>query len=349
MARGMFRQENLAPDTGGSFKEGNLKVIKAAVFRNHHPDVRPGQKDRGTVVAIALECNRLDEDLDPILDQDEEPVKETIILGLGNGSLKDVHPGVAGSLEEALSEDGEGIEDQGTEDGEEGNTLFLVNKEWKLHPKTAAGIFFASLQKGREKEKEKGQFLFKGCQLPPEKVDALFYGPSWKGYVFHIKNWVDPDNTIKDEQGKDRTISYKVVEKVLKSPGKGGKEEEKGEKEEKPAKTGKKKLADDGDEAPAAAAPKKEAKEGTNGNKQVEGVVATILTKLSETNDGETITMKQFRTQAKEQLDKMGAKVDESLHVDIISTYKDIEWLVKHAEKYDMTVSEDRASVTFAT
>lgn len=195
MPNGLLNPKNAAPDTGGSgFKEGMIRV-DTSVFRVHKDkDPDPLPKDyipRDPICALIWDVTRLNENMEPMTDEHENPLIETLKFGLGGKSITKVHPG------KAEGPDDEEVEDLGVVVGTEGPTVFMADKDFQIHPKSAIHYLYNSLK---------------------NKVDEKFidrvWAPDWNGLVVFMKSHVT-DDKIKDSKGVERPISYKVVDKVV--------------------------------------------------------------------------------------------------------------------------------------
>lgn len=199
MPKGLFQPKNFAPDTGGGFKEGMVRIDKSVFVVHKAPDPENPPKDyvaRAPVCALKWSITRLDEDLDPITDDDGGAITEVATFSLGGKSLVQVHPGNASSAED------EEVEDQGDKVGAEGNTLFLIAPNFQLHPKSGAAHLFASL---------------KAKDYSEEYLDRV-WAPDFEGMVCFMKNVPDTDVMITGNDGKERATPFKVVEKIVVFP-----------------------------------------------------------------------------------------------------------------------------------
>jgi hypothetical protein len=125
------------------------------------------------------------------------------------------------------------------------------------------------------------------------------------------------------DDGKERNISYKVVDKILRAPyekkGKGAAVASIGDKSDKASSNGK--------------------------DTDAEAKLKPILEALSTEMAGETLTKKALATRVSTALQK--GKIDAKMHVPILNLVKDDAWLKKNANKFDMTVDADENTIQF--
>jgi hypothetical protein len=128
--------------------------------------------------------------------------------------------------------------------------------------------------------------------------------------------------------GKERPITYKVVDKVVRLPysSKGGRTAAGGAK----GATG------------GAGTGVKDAKTA-----EAEVKLGEILEALSAELDGTQITSKRLSMRVSDALKK--GDVDPKLHVPVIALLKDQAWLKANSKKYDMTCDFEENSVVFGT
>lgn len=253
MPKGFFNPKNYAPDTGGSFKEGLVRVDQSCFKVNQVKPPDPLPKNylpKPPFVALVWNITRLDEDQKPLETADGDPVTEVLSFGLGGKSIGSIHPG------NASGPDDEEVEDLDVEPGTEGNTLFFTGGEMpQLHPKTGVAHLIASLRAKGFKE----EYL--------ERV----WAPDYKGLVCFMKAWFsdDPKDAMVGADGKERPVPYKVVDKILSAP-----YEKKGK-------------------AAAAGAGSAGEKAASNGkNSEAEATLKPILEAISTELAGETISKK---------------------------------------------------------
>lgn len=330
--KGLLKSANFAESLDGfAFKEGFVRVDQAS-FRVHQN--REQKKDDGSTVpgmikfALVLSVTRLDEDQDPLKDEQDEDMIEDIILGLGSKALVGIHPGGADGP------DDQEVEDLGIEPGTEGKTVFFVNGDYQVHPMTAAAVFAASLEKAGWKE----------------EFNRL-WAPDFVGSIFHMKSQVG-DKKMKDPRtGKDVDINYKIVDKIVRA-GYEAKKTVKGAGAAKleAVKGGKSAAAEKGEKVAEKVADKTTAPESApSKNAEAESILKPILEHMSETQDGRRFTRKGFTTQVQAALQK--EKVEPKLHVPILTLIKDDGWLTKNSSKFDMTVdlAAEPVTITFGT
>jgi hypothetical protein len=290
--RGLFNPRNAAPDTGGQFKEGFVRVDESSLAVVQDPGAR-----RGPYVALKWVVTRLDEDQNPLEGPEGDAQVESLLFGLGGRSLSKCHPAKA----ESPDDDGEAVEDLGEAIGTEGNTICMLDKAWQIHPKSALMHLMASID-GKVKE---------------AYLDRV-WAPDWKGCILYMKSLVT-DDTIKGDDGKDRPISYKVVDRVVRGPGEGAK-------------------------AKVVAGKSAGAKKPVEGG--AEDVAAKVMAKLAEARRGETLTAKSLGVAVGQLLTKH--KVDPKLHVPIITLIKSLDWVKKGQEKFGYVLDEAEGTITFA-
>ena len=195
---GLLHPKNFAPDQGGfEFKEGYVR-IDVSEFRACRPR-EPKVKAADYVAdpdytALHWGFTRLDEDMEPMLDESDNPLTETVEFKAGKKSLASVHPGGADSMN-----DNE-VEDLGVAPGTAGPTLFMVNKEWQLHPNSGLAHLITSLQGKVD-----------------EKIFDRVWAPDWVGMVCFIKSRPN----VK-EKPTDMAYNITYVDRVVKMGKSGG-------------------------------------------------------------------------------------------------------------------------------
>ena len=129
MRLGLLNPKNFVESGGGGgFKEGIRKVVNS-MFKVDHQEFE-GAAPRPPVVALVWTCERLDDDLDPMVDEATgEAMVETLKFPLGGKSLSKIHPA------EATGPEDDEPEDAGVEVNTEGPTLFVVDPKWQLDPR----------------------------------------------------------------------------------------------------------------------------------------------------------------------------------------------------------------------
>lgn len=298
--KGLFNPANFAEDTGGGFKEGPVLVEKcvcAVTQRN----AREGQKQENPHASIVYRCIRLDPDTqEPMQNADGEPEKAEIVLGLGSKSLPHVHPG------RVQSADSDEVQDAGDAVGAEGNTLYILKEDWKLHPKTAAAIWFDSLYK---------------AGFRAELIDRM-YMPDYDGAVLDVAVHQEETDEKDEKTGKPRTIPYKIVRKIIRAPyekqGKG-----KGSAAAAGASSGKKETAGSAGSG-----------SGGSGDQEVVSALTPILLKLSEELDGQKFSPKSLATKVNQAA--VAGGVNPKLIVPMIGLVKSAAWVEENGEAFDM-------------
>lgn len=333
MARqGFLRNPAPEMDRTPRFQEGNVQVLEST-FKVHHPDVPAGQKDSGAKVVLAWKVQRLDETLDVMKDEDDEPCTEELYFGVGGKSLAHVHPGKADSPG-AADED---IEDLGDADNTEGNTLFFKNPGYEINSKAGLRILIASMDAGLDsgKDVKPQKHYFNGAGVKAEYLDRI-WAPDWVGCIFHMTTFMHPEVKMPGNDGVERMTAYKIVTKVHRGPG-------------EKANTGKgaTKAATKSAPKAAAAATGGEEKAASNGagNESQMNVLRPILNKLAEENEGQTLTVKAFNKALKMKLDE--GKVEAPEQLKIMAIYKEDAWLVENGPRFDFTFDPAERTVAF--
>lgn len=326
-AQGLFNPKNAAPDSGGGFREGLLNIVDAEISVVQR-DARAGQEQELAHPALVLTGVQLDPDTqEPVTDGDGKPVKQVLNLGTGSKSLQFMHPGVADSP------DSDDVEDQGTEVGATGNTIYMVKDDYRLHPKTGLMVFMGSLEAAGWKE---------------EYLNRV-WAPDFVGSTFFITTRLDP--TGEKEKGPDgkereRTIPYKVVGKIIRAGYEGGGKAKTGKAAGKAA-AGAAKGAN-GAATPASVAATA-AGNGAGAGASVsadEGVVAAltpILMTLSEELSGQSVSVKALRTRVTKLLNTNN--VNPKMHVPALQLVANPAWMEENGPMFDLTVAE--GMVTF--
>src|SRR6185312_2003233 len=299
--KGFLNPENAAKSTGSGFREGNVKVI-GSVFRVHKGKSGEGQPERDPITALVWNIQRLDDDLEPLTNEDGENITEELVFSLGGKSLAHVHPGTADSADA----DDEDIEDAGDEVNAEGQTLKLVDSDFRPHEKSSIVKLMASL---------------KNAGYKPEYVERV-WANDFIGLVCFMKTEVDndlPKQKYTDKNGKEqeRSTAYKVVSKIISAPyeGKG------------------KKAADKSTDKKDSGAVPADGKGGKNS--EAEAALKPVLEKISTDRDGDTISRKAFNNLVTTTL--QAQKVSPKLHVPVLSLIKDDVWLTKNGPKFDIS------------
>ncbi len=189
---GLVNPKNAAESSGG-FKEGLVR-IDTSVYKVHKGKSGEGQEESQPKLALVWNVTRLDEDKEPLTDEEDNPIQEEVVFSLGGKSLQHVRPGRADSA------DSEDIEDMGVEINAEGPTVFVVNQSW--HPDKKSSI--VALQES---------LIGKGLDLDRT------WAPDYVGAIVYLKS--KPSGQIisrPDKSGRmvDQTYSYKIVDKVEK-------------------------------------------------------------------------------------------------------------------------------------
>lgn len=303
---GLFNPANFAEDSGSGFREGLVKVIEAD-FRVQQRDARQGQKQEDPHPALVLKCHVLDPDTqEPREDKDGEPEKVELSFGLGSKALSKIHPGASDSP------DSDEVEDLGDEVGAKGNTVSVLDSEFRLHPKTGAAMFFLSLEKAGFK---------------PAYLNRM-WAPDMVGCVFEMATHQEPtgEKEMKDGKERDRTIPYKIVKKLVRASyeGKGGKGKDKEGKGDSGA----------GGSTSAGSSKGKQ----SDGNVEVVEALSPILMKLSETLDGQTISLKALGTKVNAAATEAG--VNPKLLVPMLALAKNADWIEANGKRYDMKMED---------
>lgn len=344
-ARGLFKTENFAEQLDGfKFKEGFVRV-DSSVYKVHQNRERKnddGSTTPGEIkLAWVLGVTRFDEDMNPLKDEHDEDLTEEFVLSLGGKALAQAHPGKADSPED------EEVDDQGDEVNSEGNTIFMVNPDYKLHPSTASAKFMDSLNNAGWKED------YNRC-----------WAPDYVGSVFFVKGEPNKIEGKVDKKGKPVEYDVKVVSKIVKA----GYEVKSGGASKAAAKAGKSAQAAEkqskgaGAEASGVAEKAAAAEKADNSAKSpspAEAALKPILQKISEHYDGQRFTRKALVTKVNMALqngkveDSVTGKVEPKLHVPVMSLLKDDKWMTANSlpksGDYDMTYDAEAGTVTFGT
>jgi hypothetical protein len=286
-AVGLLNPQNATKSTG-SFKEGCIRIDSCSY------KVHKGQAGEGDPPVPATKMSwvvtRLAESGDePLLDEHDQPITEELLFSLGGKSLPFVHPGNADGPED------EEPEDLGTDEGASGNTIFLNAQDWRPHERSGIIVLMSSLAQ---------------LQVKSEYLNRC-WAPDWVGCVFEMKTKAG------DKAADGRTFSYKIVSKILVSPG----------------------------SKKAAGKAKAAAVNGSTVDPEAEAAIAPILRTISEELDGQSITRKAFLNRVRGALDTI--KVDSKLLVPILSLAKDDRWLAKNQQAYDYKLDESNNSIAF--
>lgn len=204
MALGLMQKKNFAEDTGGGskFKEGFVRVDDSQFavvqpFIIEESKRKPGYKIPAPFIALAWDISRLDEDMQPMTDDDENPLTETILFKLGGKALGKVHPGKADSMNDAE------IEDAGIAAGTKGPTLFFTDPTFRLHPSSGLAKLADSL----------------AGKVPEEILDRE-WAPDYNGMVVFMKAVMSgKDNMFTGADGKDHEYAIKVADRVVRMGG----------------------------------------------------------------------------------------------------------------------------------
>jgi hypothetical protein len=306
MRLGLLNPKNFVESGGGGgFKEG-IRKVTAAAFKVDHQEFE-GSAPRPPVVALVLTCERLDDDLDPMVDDATgEAIIETLKFPLGGKSLSKIHPA------EATGPEDDEPEDLGVEVNTEGPTLFVVDQKWQLDPRSGCAHLMASLS----------------TKLKEGFLDNV-WAPNFVGLVAFFKTVPDEAVKIAGKDGVERPVNYKVVDKVITAPY-DGKTSKKGKGVDFAAKNAENKAAK------AAKAPKEASPEET--------LLIGILKQIAEDMAGETLTIKALGTMVSSALNKSG---NTKQLVPVQTVLKSEGWLAKNGEKAGLSVDEDDKTVTF--
>lgn len=212
----MLNPKNFVESGGAGFKEGIRKVV-GACFKVDHQEFE-GSAPRAPVVALVLTCERLDDDLDPMIDDATgKAIVETLKFPLGGKSLSKIHPA------EATGPEDDEPEDLGVEVNTEGPTLFVVDQKWQLDPRSGCAHLMASL----------------ATKLKDGFLDNV-WAPNFVGLVAFFKAVPDENVKIAGRDGVERPVNYKVVDKVITAPYDGKGKKAKGTPAAEPKAAGKK-------------------------------------------------------------------------------------------------------------
>lgn len=189
---GLLNPKNAAPNTGGGFKEGLIRVDNS-IFRVVQPNAAAGEVARGPHLALVWDITRLDENMEPLTDEHDQPIVETLTFGVGGKSLTNYRVG------KADGPDDQEIEDLGDKVGTEGPTLYPIqDPPAKINPKSGIHYLYVSLE---------------------NKYDEAHINHTWApdhiGLLAHMST-VPGEGTMKGKDGVERPFMMKVVDKVLK-------------------------------------------------------------------------------------------------------------------------------------
>ncbi len=345
MPKGLLNPKNAVESSSDSgFKEGFIRV-DASAFTVHQNRERKN-KDTGAVTpgeikfGLVWDVTRLDEDQDPLKDENDNDVVEKLVFGLGSKALPKAHPG------KADSPDDEDVEDLGDEVSTAGPTIFLVNPDFKLHKMTALAVLMESLSKAGWKE---------------EYLDRV-WAPDYTGSVFHMKTQIG-ENKMKGDDGKERDVTYKVVDRIVKAGYEvksGGKGASKAGKST-PAVAEGKKGTGAAVTATVAEPVAEKAGKAAAAPTEAELAITPILQAISEHFDGQRFSRKQLKTMVLQAAQTgtvngttlPGGKADPKQQIPAASLILDAKWMQKHSlpgnAAFDMTYDDAAGNVTFGT
>lgn len=308
MARiALLDPKNFAPE-GSKFKEGYVRVDKSAyAVVQDRPYGAQAQKPPYT--ALVWDVTRLSEELEPMNDDDGNPLTEKLNFSLGQKSLAMIHPG------NGTGPDDDEPEDLGEEVGVEGNTLLLKVDDFKLNSKSGLAKLSASLTK----------MGYTALHM------SRMWAPDFKGVVFHMKPELSDEKILGDD-GKEHPISYKIADKFFPAgkvaTGAAAPLPKKGAQSEKKAASG---SGGANGKAPA--------------DNDAEKLLDPIMLKLSEDLDKQAITRKALSAKVAGELQSAG--IETKMHIPILTLVKDAGWLEKNGPRYDFSFNADAGTVTF--
>jgi len=308
---GLLNPKNASESSGGSFKEGNVLVTRS-VFKVYKKPDYPGQAPTEPVLALVWDVTRLDEDLNPLRNDEGDELKEQIVVSLGGSSLQKAHPGMA------ESPDADEVEDLGDKIGTEGPTVFVIKDGW--FPDKRAGITHLN-----------DSLIKKG--FDPKILDRG-WAADFTGGIYLMKTWIDEANKLPSKDGVERGTPYKVTDKIIRFP------------YEKKAGAGEKASGGGAKGKTAKGATAAEGSEEAAGSEK-ETILNGILNELTEELDGEELSRKAFNQRVIGKLNLN--EVDAKLHVPIMSLVKDDKWAAKNLKKYDMKLNAETNSVQIGT
>jgi hypothetical protein len=192
MARiALLDPKNFAPDTGSKFKEGFVRVDQS-----HYSVVQDkpfsGKPQQPPYTAMVWSVTRLGEDLEPLTDEEGNPLVEKLNFGLGGKCLPMIHPGNGTGPED------DEPDDLGEEVGVEGNTLALISEDFKLNSKSGLGKLSSSLMK---------------IGYTPLHMTRM-WAPDFAGVILHMRPELSEEKMMGSD-GKEYQISYKVADKFF--------------------------------------------------------------------------------------------------------------------------------------
>jgi hypothetical protein len=188
---GLLHPKNAQESSNFAFKEGFVKVVNSSFKVIQPREPKEKKKDyiaRSPFTALVWDVNRLDENLEPLTDEHDNPLTESIEFSLGSKGITNWHPGKGDTPDDT------DIEDQGVKPGAEGNTIFIVNASAAINSNSGISALSTSLL---------------------GKVEELFlnreWAPDWIGGVFYMKGI-----QVKSGEGDGAfTYTQKIVDKVV--------------------------------------------------------------------------------------------------------------------------------------
>ena len=355
---------------GPKFQDGVFKTVDSAylVYKGDDRKPREGEEIKETDKAVAhlvhyLKCWRLDEQHNPITDDEGSTVFEVFNLGLGGTSLLKLRPAKADGPQDADRE--WAGENEGQDVGTRGPTVKLAHPDAEpklpngnrnpqffdgLDTRSGASVFYASLVQANAKPELTentwapaylgGIFEIRTVFYKDKKTGAFIFGDTPPG----VQAVPIMESDRKDRQGKVIPIPYKAVFKIHKHPT--------GTLEEAPAPSKKKAPAAPAGPEGKAAAPAAAAAAASNGGggDSVEAMVLSILETLGQDEQlsGKSFGRKAFYKLVSDQLDARG--ITPTQKTAYLMQVKNDEWVAANAGTFDLTVTAgaDGKLATFA-
>lgn len=212
-----------AVETSLGIQEGNVEILDAKCKIHQFPPNKKTGKQSAAFSCVTIKYGKLDADMDPVVDDDGEPIIEDSYYALGSDSIKKFHPG---NIDDP---DDDKPSDEGDDVDTEGNCINAIDGD-AFNKKCKWMIFNNSLEKCN----------FKAAVLGTGYLPSLV---GTKGHVItHKMDKIDGSD-------KDSPPTLLIFDKIVVFPysDKGGKskDKDKGKPETKKPATKSKKSDDD--------------------------------------------------------------------------------------------------------